>query len=192
VRFPSIVDQLPALAGAFVIAFATVVATGILDRTRWKREHGIRWDERRHEAFARYGQAIKQLHFLATSMSASRRPDSKTQPLEHQIGLQRLVQAKVDRAGAWESVLLLGDPATVEAARQWRAAVWQMEPFARQVVTEPDRWEEAVLLAVPARERFYEPARSSLVVPGDLPPSSRALGEKRAASRINIFAFLAT
>jgi hypothetical protein len=52
-------------------------------------------------------------------------------PIDRVTGLEMLAQADADRTKLWEAVLLLGDAATVAAAREWKMAVGQLELFAR-------------------------------------------------------------
>jgi hypothetical protein len=83
----------------------------------------------------------------------------------------------VELATAWEGVLLLGDAATVTAARTWRDAVWDLALIARRDSRIVDDWDAVRAASKRARDQFYAAARKSLVVRGEpLPPSPRTLG----------------
>lgn len=127
----SVVAQLPALIGVLIGAIGTIVATSVADRTRWKRNQSVRWDDRRLDAYVEFGRVVKEIHAIAVRMLASDRPQSRGHRMDREEGLARLAEADVRRTLAWESVLLLGDASTVSAARDWRDAVWGIERVAR-------------------------------------------------------------
>lgn len=90
-------------------------------------------------------------------------------PIDRESGLKALLQEEEERRTTlWENVLLPGDMETVNAARDWRKAVWQMEQYARDCTL--DDLSAKVLLAVrhvdEARDRFYTAARSSIGIGG--------------------------
>jgi len=53
----SLQDQLPALIGVAVGTVGTIVATGLADRSRWRRRQSVRWDERRLDAYVAFARA---------------------------------------------------------------------------------------------------------------------------------------
>ena len=126
----------------------------------------MRWDERRLEAYSEYAHAIKDVYKAASRLVTSRRPVPLAEPLDREIGLQFLEEARAQRTRAWETVLLLGDAATVRAARNWREAVWQVEQIATNPELAPAEWESSISAVDRARDSFYEAARGSLAVPG--------------------------
>lgn len=73
-------------------------------------------------------------------------------------------------AYAWESVLLLGDAATIEAARIWRNAVMRVALLARDQDEADSDWEHSISSAIDevneARDGFYVCARECLDVAG--------------------------
>ena len=161
-----LLDQLPALLGVVVGTVGTILATHLADRARWARAQSVRWDERRMDAYADYARAIKELHNLAFRMTAARRADSRTQPLERPDGLRLLDRAEAHRTKAWEAALLLGDTETVAAARSWREAVRQFELLAQRPDCDLTGWDQGVRSADGARDAFYLAARRSLDIPG--------------------------
>lgn len=82
-------------------------------------------------------------------------------------------QAEIDRAAAWEQVLLIGDPATIAAARNWHQCAWELEAFARGSRTGEQEWYAAVIAANEARAEFYRSARRDLNVSGVPPAQDR-------------------
>jgi hypothetical protein len=156
------VAQLPALLGVLVGVFATVLA----DRIRWRRSLSIRWDARRLGAYVNYAAAIKEIHALLFRLTAVHRPGSLAHPIDRNVGLAMLAKADGLRTKAWEKVLMLGDEATVSAAREWRDAVRQLELFALGTRDDWDQWNPAVRRVDEARDRFYAAARASLDVGG--------------------------
>jgi hypothetical protein len=168
--------QLPALLGVLLGAFSTIIAAAVNDRLRWRRSISFRWDEARLAAYADYARAVKGCYTVATRVAASRQPTLSPSPLDPDTGRLRLADAHDERTKAWESMLLLGDPAAVQAAREWRAAVWRLEELAlagtvsAEVLLE--RWRELTVEVNVARDRFYEAARQSLLVQGGPVPQA--------------------
>ncbi|MDO3702845.1 hypothetical protein Q3W71_14330 [Micromonospora sp. C28SCA-DRY-2] len=162
----TLLAQVPALLGVLVGTLGTIFATSLADRARWRRNQSIRWDERRLDAYVEYAHAVKESHAIALRMTADRRPNSHSHPIDREAGLARLAEADARRTIAWENMLLLGDEATVAAAGVWRDAVWQLERLARGIADpEPDM--VGVLSRVnEARDGFYRAARRSIAVRG--------------------------
>lgn len=65
-------EQLPALIGAVIGAAATYAVTSAAERSRWRREQSVRWDDRRALAYSEYGFAIKKVIAIAVRISAYR------------------------------------------------------------------------------------------------------------------------
>jgi hypothetical protein len=55
-------QQLPALIGVVIGALASYLAGAATERARWRRERSSRWDEKRAQAYAEYGYAIKNVY----------------------------------------------------------------------------------------------------------------------------------
>jgi hypothetical protein len=92
--------------------------------------------------------------------------------METDVGLPMLAEAEQIRASKWQTVLLLGNPATIAAAREWQEGVWDLGRIARgrDVVST----EYVALYEETGRRRdmFYVAARLDLgIVGGDLPRS---------------------
>jgi hypothetical protein len=152
-----IAAQLPALLGVLVGTIGTIVATSLADRSRWRRNQTVRWDERRLDAYAEFARALKEVHAIASRLLGGH--------LDREAGLAALAEADFRHTLAWENVLLLGDGPTVTAARAWRDTVWEIERLARggHPVTELP----ALLhRANEARDAFYAAARGGLSVGG--------------------------
>jgi hypothetical protein len=159
-------EQVPALIGVLLGALATIIATSVNDRFRWKHTQSVRWDERRLEAYSEYARAIKDVYHVASRLVADRIPTLSTAPVDRESGLQLLAEARGQRTRAWEAVLLLGDVATVQAAREWREAVWQVERIATDPGLGSAEWEPSVRAVDRARDSFYTAARGGLAVSG--------------------------
>jgi hypothetical protein len=59
-------QQLPALIGVVIGALASFLAGAASERTRWRPERSSRWDERRAQAYADYGYAVKNVYVQST------------------------------------------------------------------------------------------------------------------------------
>jgi hypothetical protein len=160
--------QFLVLVGVIVGALASYLTTAATERARWKRALDSRWDDRRVEAYASYAQAVKEIIRISQRMAAGRGIGNSSQPLgPTQENLELLDSAGAARTNMWETVLLLGHPDTVAAARHWHETAWRLEWYARGLITgEYDDWERARSAANTARSLFYESARKDLQVRG--------------------------
>jgi hypothetical protein len=159
-------DQLPAILGVMVGALGTLLVTSWTDRARWRRDQAIRWDTRRLEAYVAYASTVKEIHILALRTSARSRRYSKSPPIDKEQALELLAEANASRTKAWEAVLLLGDEATVMAARAWQDAVHVEEHLCHGDSIDETEWRSAVEAVDQARDRFYLAARENLGVRG--------------------------
>lgn len=161
-------SQLLVLAGVIIGALASYLTTAATERARWRRALDSRWDDRRVDAYASYAQALKDEISIASRIAAGRRIAANSRSLSTtEENLELLASAGTKRAAAWETVLLLGHPDTVEAARKWHENVWRLEGFARGEITGGlEDWEKARSEVNHARSSFYESARKDLQVRG--------------------------
>lgn len=160
-------SQLLILAGVVVGALASYLTTAAAERTRWKRTLDSRWDDRRVEAYASYAQVVKDIITISSRIYSGR--NITTGPSQENLELLASVGRK--RAAAWETVLLLGHPETVVAARNWHESVWRLERWARGEATgRHEDWEKARSEVNRTRSLFYESARKDLQVSGGTLP----------------------
>jgi hypothetical protein len=101
-------QQLPTLIGVAVGAVASFATTATIERSRWKRQQKVRWDDRRMAAYADYGNAVKNVIQLSCRVLAAQGLPANVDPLPGEAGLQQLAAAELERAARWEAVLLLG------------------------------------------------------------------------------------
>lgn len=167
-----LLQQLPALIGVAVGALATYATTTLGERSRWRRERDARWDDARMRAYAEYGNAVKTVSVVASRIAAGRGFPHSLEPVAPDPeALQVLENAEGERARAWESVLLLGEPRTIAAARVWHENVWQLVWFARGRLTAIEQWDPSLRRADTARDKFYDCARQDLGVKGGAVPT---------------------
>jgi hypothetical protein len=141
-----------------------------MERSKWKRSQSVRWDERRLVAYSEYAAAVKTLITIAWRIGAARGLPSIGAPLGVEEGLPLLADAEATRGAKWETVQLLGDPDTVNAARRWHMCAWKLNRFARGELAGADEFLATYSEAGTARDHFYRAARASLNVgAGELP-----------------------
>jgi hypothetical protein len=157
------------LAGVVVGAVCTYFVQARVDRGKWQRDHNARWDVRRMETYAAYGNAVKRTTMLAHRMAAERGLTEAIAPLSSDEGRHLMSEAQGARAALWEEMLLLGDPATLAAARRWHESSWLLDEFARGFRSDAQGWHAAVIEVNDARAEFHRAARADLGVPG-VPP----------------------
>ncbi|MEU9453620.1 hypothetical protein [Streptomyces sp. NPDC048277] len=165
------VDQLATLLGVAVGAAGSYATTTLTERTRWRRVQAERWQEKKFDVYARYGNALKEQIWITQRIGAALGYANVVDPLEPAAGLQLLAEAEARRATLWESVLLVGDAGTVVAARSWHEAVWTLELHAREQRDDVEGWIRDSQRVSRRRDSFYAAARSELGVVGPPPPS---------------------
>ncbi|MGY4394011.1 hypothetical protein [Streptomyces sp. TE12347] len=169
----ALLDQLPALIGVVVGSLGSYTVQTLTERRRWTRQRQERWDEKRFETYGRYANALKAQLRVTQRIGASLGFADVADPLAPAEGLPMLADAESHRATEWESVLLVGDAATIAAARHWHETIWTVELLVREGTVDGERWTKAHRLASAARDAFYESARSDLGIGGAPPPSGQ-------------------
>lgn len=167
----ALVDQLPALVGVVVGSLGSYAVQSLTERRRWKRQREERWDEKRFETYGRYANALKAQLRVGQRIGASLGFADVADPLQPADGLLLLADAESHHATEWESVLLVGDAATIAAARRWHETIWTIELLVREGPVDAQMWTKAHRLASAARDAFYKSARHDLGIAGDPPPS---------------------
>ncbi|MBG0566023.1 hypothetical protein [Actinoplanes aureus] len=165
----ALIEQLPVLLGVLVGTGGTILATGIADRSRWQRQQAVRWDERRLQAYIEFANAVKEVHTYALRVADL---NALRQGVDREHALARIEEADIRRTKTWESVLLLGDAASVTAGREWRAAVTDIARYARGLTPAEFDLAAAIDHANETRDRFYQAARASLGIRGVAVPQS--------------------
>lgn len=160
-------QQLPALVGVLVGAFAATGGAVLAERVRWRREYDRRWDANRLAVVVAYARAVKIETRLCLRVAASRWPGTANNPLSIVEGAPLVSSAVDDRSAALEPLLLLADADTVNAARRWHMAVRALHVVLDENhVKGHDDFLELYRLAGVARDDFYEVARRALDVGG--------------------------
>jgi hypothetical protein len=165
-------QQFSALIGAVVGAILAFVLSNLGERARWRRDQTVRWDTARLAAYTEYCNAVKRMVHIATGMARTRGLQHSSEAVPLDIGAVDLAKAAGERTAVWETVLLLGDPETIASARAWHQTVWQLEFFARGILTGQEAWASALDEFEERRKDFYRVARRDLGIPGEAPTSS--------------------
>ncbi|MEV4139619.1 hypothetical protein AB0J72_46580 [Dactylosporangium sp. NPDC049742] len=165
-------QELSALAGAVIGTVLGFILSNLGERARWRRDQRVRWDAARLAAYTEYCNAVKKMVHLSTGMARTRGLPHSSDVVPLERGQVELAAAAGLRAQVWETVLLLGNPETIEAARAWHQSVWQLEFFARGILTGRDNWAHALDEFELTRKAFYRAARTDLGLAGDIPTSS--------------------
>lgn len=163
---PTLAESLPTLLGVALGAAGAMMSGLLIDRLRWRREQTVRWDQRRLEAYIAFGATLKEITTLGFRLTARDDPNARSIPIERAAGLQELAAANLRRTTDWESLLLLGDEATVATARIWRDATAAFERQARLETRDATTWQQRIDQMNQARDDFYIAARRSLGVRG--------------------------
>jgi hypothetical protein len=165
-----IVAQVLTILGVLLGAGATFAATTATERARWRRTQSSRWDDRRLMAYTDYANAVKRSVRLCRRIAETRKLLPTGQPIDVDAAFGEFADAETERALKWETVLLLGDPATIFAARAWHEQVWRLERILREGTAKEDTFVDAYKDTMRLRNDFYACARADLhVTSGTLP-----------------------
>jgi hypothetical protein len=149
------------------------------ERFRWRREESRRWDAKRLEALTAYASKVKSETRACLRVSAASWPGMTTNPLSIEEGELSIAQAEDQRSELFESLLLLADAGTVEAARVWQEKVWSLHcVMAPPEDMTRDDFLELFRLAGLARDEFYDAARRSLLISGETHRNPRRFHSK--------------
>ncbi len=162
--------QVLTIAGVLFGSAATFIATSMTERTRWRRAHSARWDDKRLAAYAEYGNAVKRAVRLCRQIAETKNLLSTGQPIDVDAAFAAIAEAETERAVKWETVLLLGEPATIVAARAWHEHVWRLERILHKEDQDGSPFIDAYKETMRLRNEFYARARTDLnVSSGPLP-----------------------
>jgi hypothetical protein len=161
----ALAEQLVTVGAVLAGAAGSYLASRLTDRDRFRRDLRIRWDERRLDSYVLYVTAVKHVYRCA-QQSLTARFDGGS--IDRDALLVEMKAAEADRSRAFEQVMLLGDPATVQAAHDLNERLWRLERPARGAEeigeeawhTRSDEW----LIAL---NDFHSSARQSLWVSGE-------------------------
>jgi hypothetical protein len=165
-----IVAQVLTIAGVLLGSAATFVVTSAAERTRWRRAQAARWDDKRLLAYSEYANAVKHMVRLCRRIAETKKLLSTGQPIDLDAAFAALAEAETQRAARWETVLLLGEPATISAARAWSEQAWRLERILRETHPDAATFTDAYRDAMRLRNEFYAHARADLdITSGPLP-----------------------
>jgi len=161
-------NQISTLAGVILGAVTSYLVTTASEGRRWRREQRTRWDTHRLTAYGQYATAIKSTITITVRVAADigvTGPFTPTPyPLDVGDALPALAQADIDRAAAWEPLLMFGGEPVIEAARSWSNAVGDLEHLARTQATDPEKWQLALRTSDAARAAYYSAVRTDLFI----------------------------
>ena len=150
------IRQLPALIGVILGALTTYLATSLSERSRWRREKYVRWDERRVTAYAEYADSLKRQAYAFLRVAATNGLNVNAQPFPDQVDQdQSLREIEVERSTRWEKVLLLGDKTVIYSAQEYTETIFTLGAIAKTKIIDEDKWLHAVQEMSTARGSFY-------------------------------------
>lgn len=165
-----IVAQVLTIAGVLLGSAATFVVTSHTERIRWRRAQSARWDDKRLAAYSEYANAVKHMVRLCRRIAETKGLLSTGDPIDLESAFAALAEAETHRAAQWETVLLLGEPATISAARDWSVQAWRLEHILREADPDPSAFLTAYRDSMRRRNEFYASARADLdITSGPLP-----------------------
>jgi hypothetical protein len=164
----SLTSQILPLVGVALGAATSFLVSSFNERTRWRRQQAVRWDEHRLAAYAEYAHSVKELAAGYQRIAAARGLVSGPVPLEPTPEvLAELATSESRRSALSETLGLLGDTEANTASKTLDHCLWRLECLARGTAMEVEQsWDQAYQEFRDARSRYVERARTSLGVPG--------------------------
>ena len=165
-----IVTQVLTILGVLLGSAGTFIATTTTERIRWRRTQSTRWDDKRLMAYTEYANTVKRSVRLCRRIAETKNLLTTGQPVDLDAAFAELAEAETERALKWETILLLGDPATISAARAWHEQVWRLERILREDSPGETPFIDVYKNTMRLRNEFYVYARADLdVTSGTLP-----------------------
>lgn len=161
----TIVAVVAVLAGSLAGSAGTYLVGRLSDNDRFARELRIRWDQRRLDAYVAYMTSAKTTGARANRIHEQRLGRS----FEAEAGslVEDLVRSDLRRSEAFESLVLLADGETIEAAHALNHAVWGLEHPARLgKELDESEWHRLADTWITAMNNFHAAARTDLKVFG--------------------------
>jgi hypothetical protein len=160
-----LVRQLPTLIGVIVGALTSYLATSANERSRWRKEQYVRWDERRIAAYAEYSESLKKKAYCYLRIAAGNGLNVRAQPFHDKADqVQSSREIEVERSARWEKILLLGDQAVVSAAQQYGETIFALGDLAETSKIDEHEWLRIVQGMTAARGYFYNAMRHDLEI----------------------------
>ena len=160
--------EISGLVGVTIGAILSFTATFISERANWRRNQGVRWDERRLTAYSDYSYAVKDMVALAGAIAAGKGLDTSYEPLDpSQENLAKLAESARRRTIVAETLRLLTDAETMAAAGQMTQCAAELEWLARgRNQGNTLDWNRIYRRYEKARDQYITCARKSLKVTG--------------------------
>ncbi|MCU7725609.1 hypothetical protein ODJ79_17915 [Actinoplanes sp. KI2] len=167
--------QLLPLLGVVIGGGMAFVSTGMIERSRWQRQQGVRWDDRRLDAYIGYVATIKRNSTAVAELLARTGIAKTIKSVAGDVALEELSYAEAARSVAFEGVLMLGDSQTIDAGVVLNRQVWRMQQMARgELPVDARRWRDTFHEYRRVRMNFYRAARRSMGVPSAEMPTTSA------------------
>ncbi len=161
--FTPALQGLITIAAVVVGAVGTYLATQRIDRAQWMRQQVTRWDERKLQVYTEYASSVKMSIIRARSILGGMGLSPTLTPMSREDGLPLLALDENSRSEKLESVMMVGGPDVIAAARRWHGISWTFQHWAMGTEeTSAERVENEYVAAQVAREAFYEATRREL------------------------------
>jgi hypothetical protein len=176
--------SLTTVIAVIVGGLITFLTTWLLEKSRTARERAERWDVRRLDAFSAFARAVKEevriLLRVASSLGFA-----QTRPLSGAEARELHQAAEHERSMLFESVLLLADSATIQAAQAWYYAAWDLQVLLLADGAQPtqEEFDRLYAAANEARKRFHVAARINLDILKNEPDPFHLSGAVEGARR---------
>jgi hypothetical protein len=161
-----LVSQIVTLIAVLGAAAGSYFVGRMSDKDKFSRELQVRWDQRRLDAYIVFMAAAKMTGTYANRIHEQQQVTATPEAYSGRY-LKDLNRSEFRRSEAFESLVLLAESATIEAAHSLNRAVWKLEnPARRSIRLGEDEWLRLADDWIAAMNDFHAAARADLKVTG--------------------------
>jgi hypothetical protein len=161
-----VTTQLVTIAAVVLGSLTTYLVNHFTERSQYRRQLAMRWDERKLKAYAGYVGRVRSCIYAAVLLYQTRQGIRPMSRQESELVLA-LTEADSQRVSAFERVMLLADESVIEVAHAVNEALALIDWTARGVRTYTlEEWRQLHENVFAEINRFHRAARLDLSVPG--------------------------
>ncbi|WP_306362516.1 hypothetical protein [Nocardia sp. CC227C] len=156
------IDQIVPMVGVVLGSLTTYLGTAWAERVRYQRLLATRWDQHKLDVYAEYASAVKDM-----LRAAGRHADARDDGVQELSVLRAELEFSDNRRSTvFERLVLLGDPAVTEAAKEANQFVLEAKRISTEAPSSREQRMRGGDEVVAALNTLHQIARADLGIPG--------------------------